>query len=271
MKLNVMKSVLGVLIFATSLQAAADETAQQINVATTGAPPFSVMAQNRASNGRSVWMTMYNMFGSVREARCVRDGDQTLFEGYMPPLRYYIRAEVKEYTNCGGATLADLESEVEPTRGVYAKLLSYPDGGGDAYMWRVTMSPEARPHVQPELTQEQRAQLEQDSFNAKAGSTIEAHNALRNGKTVWVTIYNVFDSIRDYGCLQPGEKHGWDGYNDFGFAYRVRFEVKDGANCSGNTSHDTSVYLNDISGTKGARIMNITEGGQLKYITAKYE
>ncbi|WII72355.1 hypothetical protein QJS83_00555 [Bdellovibrio sp. 22V] len=272
MKTAVMKSVLGVLVLVTSLVASADENVQQNNVGVTGAPAYSVVAQNRASNGRSVWVTMYNMFGSVREARCLRDGQDTTFSGYYPPLEYYIRAEVKENLDCSGGNLDDIETKVEPTRGVYAKVLSYPDGGRERYMWRVTMSPESvKPRVRPLLSEEQVAQVRQDSLQVQGGSTIEAHNALRNGKSVWVTIYNVFQDIRDSGCVQPGERRGWGGYYDYGFAYSVRFEVKDGPNCSGVTLYDNSIGIRDVSGLKGARIMNINEGGQSKYILANYE
>ncbi len=272
MKTKVMKSVLAVLVFATSAKAVADENVQV--KAGQEPPPWSVLAQNRVSNGKSVWVTMYNMFDSVREARCVRDGDETLFSGYYPPLKYYIRAEVKENVDCGGRTISDFRDEVDLYRGAYAKVLSYNDGGRTGYMWRISMGPNAQPPVKqaiPQVTQETYEQAEQMGLKVKGGSTLEAHNGLSNGKSVWVTIYNFFGSNRDHGCVQPGQRQGWDNYYDMGLAYSMRFEVKNGANCSGDTIYDSGIGISDIHGTKGGRITNINEGGKEKYIIAPYE
>jgi hypothetical protein len=136
------------------------------------------------------------------------------------------------------------------------------------------MGPNAKPPVQaivPQVSKEVYEQAEAEGLKVRGGSTLEATNGVNNGKSVWVTIYNVFDSIRDSGCVQPGERRGWDDYYDMHFAYRMRFEVKDGVNCSGNTIYDSSAGISDIHGTKGAMITNIKEGGVEKYIISNYE
>ncbi|MNL86967.1 hypothetical protein D3C87_2159120 [compost metagenome] len=51
----------------------------------------------------------------------------------------------------------------------------------------------------------------------------------------------------------------------------MRFEVKENADCSGATIFDGRQGIRDLAGMKGARIMNVTEDGQEKYIMAKYE
>lgn len=272
MKTKLAKRVLAVLLLATSAKAVAEENVQPQQLGQEP-PPWSVLAQNRTSNGKSVWVTMYNMFDSVREARCVKDGDETLFEGYYPPLKYYIRAEVKENVDCGGRTISDFRNEVDLYRGAYAKVISYNDGGREAYMWRITMGPNAQPPVKvvPSVTKATFEKAEQLGIQAKGGSKMEAQNGLNNGKTVWVTIYNFFGSIRDSGCVQPGEKRAWDDYYDMGLAYGMRFEVKSGANCSGDTIYDSSLGISDIHGVKGGMITNIKEGGQEKYILTNYE
>ena len=64
----------------------------------------------------------------------------------------------------------------------------------------------------------------------------------RTSKTVWVTVYNdTLDSIRDYGCVNPGDSVAYGGYMGF-FNYRIRVEVKSGPNCSGDTLFDKSRY-----------------------------
>lgn len=234
MKTQLTKALMMVLMIATSVKATADEGTNQVG-AGREPEPYSVLAQNYADTGRSMWVTMYNMFDSIRETACIKPGQDYMFTGYYPPLSYYIRGEIKENLDCTGATLYDTNRKsVEPTRGQYAKMVSYQDGSRTGYEWIISLSPIGR------------AQAE------NSGARIQAHNALKNGKSVWVTIYNGFDSIRDYGCVQPGEKATWDGYHDFGLAYQVRFEVKSGPNCSGNTDVDTWAGIGDISGSKGS-------------------
>lgn len=275
MKTKLLKSVLAVLVVASSVTAVADEGVSSNAQANVGQapPPWSVLAQNRTSNGKSVWVTMYNMFDSIREARCVRDGDETLFSGYYPPLKYYIRAEVKANADCGGATISDFRDEVDLYRGVYAKVLSYNDGGRTGYMWRITMSPNAIAPVKevPQVTKETYEKVEQMGLKTKGGSTLEAHNGLTNGKSVWVTIYNFFGSNRDHGCVQAGAKQGWSDYYDMGLSYSMRFEVKSGPNCSGDTIYDSAIGISDIHGTKGGRITTINEGGGERHVIAPYE
>lgn len=262
MKTKSLRNILGVLILTSSITALAQEP-----------PPWSVLAQNRVSNGKSVWVTMYNMFDSVREARCVRDGDETLFSGYYPPLKYYIRAEVKANVDCGGATIRDFRNEVDLFRGAYAKVISYNDQGREDYMWKISMGPNAAAPTQavvPQFTKEVFEKAEQIGLQSKGGSTLEAQNGLTD-KTVWVTIYNFFGSIRDSGCVQPGQKRGWDNYYDMGLAYSMRFEVKNGVNCSGDTIYDNGLGISDIHGTKGGLITREAVRGQEKYVLAPYE
>lgn len=278
MKTQITKALMMVLMIATSVKASADEGANQVG-AGREPEPYSVLAQNYADTGRSMWVTMYNMFDSIRETACIKPGQDFMFTGYYPPLSYYIRGEIKENLDCSGATLYDTNRKsVEPTRGQYAKMVSYPDGGRTGYEWIISLSPIGRAQAAKERALQQAQQVNQPAIPSEemmdspnGGARIQAHNALKNGKSVWVTIYNGFDSIRDYGCVQPGEKATWDGYYDFGLAYKVRFEVKSGANCSGNTDVDTWAGIGDISGSKGVRIMNYTEGGQEKTILSHYD
>ena len=67
------------------------------------------------------------------------------------------------------------------------------------------------------------------------GSTIRLKN--NTTKSMWITIYNFVDSIRDSGCINAGDSRDFGNY--YGpFNFRVRAEVADGANCNGPTLAD---------------------------------
>ncbi len=66
--------------------------------------------------------------------------------------------------------------------------------------------------------------------------------------SIWVTLYEadksmgVIRTIRDYGCLNPGESRAFRiGTNDANSNAYLRSELKQNRNCSGNTLHDTTV------------------------------
>jgi len=76
--------------------------------------------------------------------------------------------------------------------------------------------------------------------NAAPGAAISITN--NTGKSTWVTIYNFAESIRDSGCVNPGETKTF--YNYFGpIQYSVRGEVTQGARCGGNVISDSRVSV----------------------------
>ena len=269
MKKQLMKCLLVALMLAPSVKAFAQEGPRPLGGG--GEPsPHSFLVQNKVGTGRSAWVTVYNMFGSIREAACVRDGQERPFENYMQPLTYMLRAEIKSNVDCSGQTIGDVYSDsYTPTVGLYAKILSYPSGGRDDYMWRVTMSPNAKHREAPILGKDNPTQepISSEAPQSPGGQQIAVHNAVRTGKTVWATIYNGFGSIRDSGCVQVGQEKLFSGYIDFGMYWKVRLEVKDGPNCSGATIRDIDTGFKEVGGGVGVRILNLENGD---YITAIY-
>lgn len=62
---------------------------------------------NQNTSGQSGWVTIYNMFGDIRDSGCVKQNNVIEFGDYWGPLFYKVRVEMKERADCGGRTLFD--------------------------------------------------------------------------------------------------------------------------------------------------------------------
>ncbi len=70
--------------------------------------------------------------------------------------------------------------------------------------------------------------------------SITARNVKGTGHSMWVTIYNTFDSIRDSGCVKEGEERVFTGYYN-PMTFRFRAEVTKDVNCGGPKVDDLSL------------------------------
>ena len=74
-----------------------------------------------------------------------------------------------------------------------------------------------------------------------ADHSITARNTKGTGHSMWVTLYNAFDSIRDSGCVKEGEERVFTGYYN-PMSFRFRAEVTKDVNCGGRKADD--LFLN---------------------------
>lgn len=92
------------LLLTSSLSFAQDENdSDELNVV----PPTVIQVTNDSTSQHAIWVTIYNAIGRISDTACVQPDKRAQFYGYMPPFTYGVRAEAKENSDCGGATLAD--------------------------------------------------------------------------------------------------------------------------------------------------------------------
>ena len=57
------------------------------------------------NSGKSMWVTIYNSFGSIRDEGCVATGVSNNFHHYYGSLPFGVKTEVTENTDCSGKVL----------------------------------------------------------------------------------------------------------------------------------------------------------------------
>lgn len=202
-------------------------------------------ATSRITSGQSTWITVYNMFGSIRDVGCVAAQHAIDFKGYYGPLFYKMRAEVKSGPNCGGATLFD-------------DSLTF-SGGGTMY---IDGNDKAGFSLVKGVRSEQRP--EEQNLGAQMNSTLTLANATKS--PAWMTVYNTFGSIRDAICLMPGEVRQLGGYYTDIIGFDVRAEVMPvgSQNCSGpkvaDVRRDLGLHYNQAALVQQGSTFGIQKG-----------
>ena len=98
---------------------------------------------------------------------------------------------------------------------------------------------ETNPNALPDQNLDAEVGLTVQATNL-ADHSITARNINGTGHSMWVTIYNTFDSIRDSGCVKEGEERVFTGYYN-PMTFRFRAEVTKDVNCGGPKVDDLSL------------------------------
>lgn len=252
MKTQILKVMATTLVVALSINCSAQSDSADQNESNnneqnveSNLPSMSVTFDNSVTTGASAWVTIYNTFGSIRDVGCVNAGEKRTWTGYYPPLSYKVRAEIAPAGNCQGGKIGDISKWLGKTAdGEAARLVSYKIGDRTEYTLDTYSA--GKP------------------TNVKLpGSSISVLNGVETGASAWITIYNVFDSIRDVGCVNAGELKTWGGYYP-PFVFKVRAEIIAGKDCRGAKVADIKEYAENSTKGQGMRILSFGNPVQYK-------
>jgi hypothetical protein len=220
------------------------------------APGAAISVKNNVT--RSTWLTVYNIFGSIRDSGCVNPGETKSFGGYYGPVAFKVRGEVTEGPNCGGKIIADIDKSVVVSINMGADL-SVEESIQHSYYLEQHKLGSSSDEAMPAASASEIEDAQANEYAPNSFATITTRN--HADKPMWVTIYNYFGSIRDSGCVNPGQVHDWTNY--YGpLGFKVRAQVTEGANCAGKVIWDRGVWLSvdPISGVGVSLEKNIKGG-----------
>jgi len=187
------------------------------------APGATIAIKNNTQ--KTAWMTIYNTFGSIRDSGCVQPGQEIQFHNYYGPLAYKVRAEVTAAAGCAGAIIADISTAggVSINAGLDVSIEQGASGSYYLEKHKFAGAPEAAA----------------DKVSAPSATIRTKDNT---NYSMWITVYNYFGSIRDSGCVKPGDVRDWTNYwGPLGF--KVRAEVTKNLDCGGDKLADLSVWI----------------------------